>query len=136
MKDFCSYGDCIRDAAVKGMCSAHYKASWKKHVREHGKIGIATGEDHWSWKGGRRITGYGYVELTGGRLEHRVVMEQMIGRPLLKGEEVHHINGDRQDNRPENLELWVHSQPAGVRIPDLIARYLPLEDPPMWAVMC
>ena len=37
--------------------------------------------------------------------KHRLVMEQVIGRKLLKTERVHHINGNPQDNRPENLEL-------------------------------
>lgn len=54
-------------------------------------------------------------------LEHRVVMEQKLGRPLVTGENVHHKNGDRFDNDPLNLELWYRSQPAGQRVADLIA---------------
>lgn len=48
-------------------------------------------------------------------------MEQEIGRPLLATETVHHINGDRQDNRTENLELWSSSQPSGQRVADKVA---------------
>jgi HNH endonuclease len=53
-------------------------------------------------------------------MEHRVVMEQMLGRPLLPQENVHHINGRRDDNRPSNLELWVKPQPNGQRVSDLV----------------
>lgn len=53
--------------------------------------------------------------------EHRLVMEQTLGRRLTKFENVHHINGDRQDNHPANLEVWAKVQPPGQRVVDLYA---------------
>lgn len=50
--------------------------------------------------------------------QHRLVMEEALGRFLLADENVHHVNGDRQDNRLANLELWSKSQPCGQRVED------------------
>ena len=88
------------------------------------------GADNHHWRGGR-IKRRGYVHVympdhhsIAGRntqrkyvLEHRVVMEQILGRPLERHEQVHHINGVTDDNRPENLELWsIRGQPPGQRV--------------------
>lgn len=104
---------------ARGLCPMHYE-----RLRKHGTVG--TPEPHRSENGnGRHVNKHGYVVLTnpkGGRqvLEHRLVMEQILGRELLPNEMVHHKNGVRDDNRPENLELCVKFQPPGQRAEDLV----------------
>lgn len=83
-----------------------------------GKGGGRPGDRHHQWTGGRIVDKSGYILVycpdhphgSGSRgryvREHRLVMERVLGRYLEPHEVVHHKNGDRQDNRPENLELF------------------------------
>ena len=61
-----------------------------------------------------------WANTSGHVYEHRHVMCEHLGRALFPGENIHHINGNRADNRLENLELWVTSQPSGQRPEDLV----------------
>lgn len=73
------------------------------------------GKNNPNWKGGRTIASNGYVlilrpehpdaDVRGYIYEHRLVAEKKLGRRLRKGEQVHHVNKNKTDNRPKNIEV-------------------------------
>ena len=113
-----------------------------------GSCRIEAGSENSNWRGGRTRHKAGYVMVyTPGHprarpnspyvFEHILVAEEMLGRHLVDGESVHHINGVKDDNRAENLELWTRPQPSGIRVSDAIDwarsiydRYVATETPP------
>lgn len=119
-RQHCSYIARNRHSRIRGLCEAHYRQKragtalrpLRQNRRKNGTGGITTTGylQVPAMKDGRRVY----------RLQHQVVMEEVLGRPLLRGENVHHKNGNRLDNRPDNLELWVTAQPSGQRPEDLV----------------
>lgn len=96
----------------KNYCSGACKAAGRVYTR---------GEDHPNYKGGWRVIRQdGYVLVGIGdrykEMEHRKVMREHLGRELEQTETVHHINGDRSDNRVENLQLRQGKHGTGVRM--------------------
>ncbi len=135
---------CTRLSYAKNTCNDCGKpmASPGKRCRECHAV-HNRGINHPSFTGGRRLDKKGYIILSGYHdhpnasklgiiFEHVLVMGNHLGRALLEEESVHHKNGQRADNRLENLELWSTSQPYGQRVEDkvtwamqIISQYAP-----------
>lgn len=114
----CVVAGCKNYARCRDWCMTHY-SRWRLYgdplaprrpSRKPVRVRWIKSDGYaWTYDKGRR------------RAEHRVIAERLLGRPLEQHEEIHHKNGVRDDNRPENLELWSRSQPNGQRVEDKIA---------------
>jgi HNH endonuclease len=109
----CAVSGCESIATIAGLCESHYRRRRKRPGDfERLRLRVGLGVD---------AKGYAVFTAKGKHYKmHRVVMENMIGRPLRKNETVHHIDGDRLNNSPENLELWASIHPTGQRASDRV----------------
>lgn len=126
-RDTCQHPACDRGAVSGGWCRSH-----ARRVRLYGDPDGGRPPRMRSPEGGCLSHGYWLVPVPADKahlvppgrtreLEHRIVMAEVLGRALLTEETVHHLNGDRLDNRPANLELWSSAQPKGQRVADKVA---------------
>lgn len=109
--NLCKIRKCSRPAAKRGWCHMHYRR-WRLYGNV-GPVGTSYGDGSYTPMGYRLISVNGKQ-----RFEHRVIMEQLLGRPLTNGEEVHHKDGCPWNNDPSNLVVLaaaahraIHSRP-------------------------
>jgi hypothetical protein len=101
----CTFEGCSNKHRARGLCSSHLD-----QLARGGYVWIRCPEPgHPNAKSKR-----GWIA------EHVWVMSQMLGRPIRRGESVHHRNNIKHDNRPENLELWHIHQPRGASVEDTV----------------
>ena len=132
----CISRKCLDCGEVEQVIVSDIRRRLKSKTKQRGlcrKCSIR-GENSFFWKRGFSIDKSGYVRIIDHKhpkrdvnnqiFEHRVVMEQFLGRYLSASEQVHHINGIKADNRIENLELWQKNHPTGKRYADMTVQDL------------
>ncbi len=131
----CKINGCTKKSRSNDLCPMHLA-----RIKRHGEAGSASPNKRANGEGNITKAGYHYIcckdhpnAYENGKIAvHTLIMSQLIGRPLMDGESVHHKNGIKSDNSPENLELRTSLHPSGQKVNEMIdfcKMYLSLYDP-------
>ena len=122
VKGKCCVDGCQNHEKTSGYCGMHYGRFCRtgsagepgRRQAERGTGFIRDGYKYIPCLGHPNSDKHGCIR------EHTKIMSDILGRPLLRSETVHHRNGDKLDNRFDNLELWSSNHPSGQRVSDLV----------------
>jgi hypothetical protein len=121
-RSICRFEGCGKAVKTAGLCTGHLK-QWRRG-HSLAPLRVFDGSGWIDASGYRVVCCPGHPNARGREkraiAEHTLVMSRHLGRPLRRGENVHHKNGVRSDNRTENLEFWSHAQPPGQRVVDKV----------------
>lgn len=121
--DRCTVKGCPRKQRKRQLCSVHYTRylNGQDLAAPIRRFNVPLGST-------RDRRGYVAVKVRRGgppqdqwEYEHRIVMACLLGRDLRPEESVHHRDGDKANNHPDNLELWAKGHPAGQRVREKVA---------------